>query len=68
MIRLFKTRRAIAMMTTVALGSQWLFGCVTDAQFRDFIQSTSVRVFWQTVGTALQSALINAFGSSGANG
>lgn len=68
MIRLFRTRRAVAMLTTVALGSQWLFGCVTDAQFRDFVQSTSIRVFWQTVGTALQSALIGAFGDSGANG
>lgn len=64
MNRLLKSRRAIALMTTVALGSQWLFGCITDAQFRDFAQSTTVRVFWQTVGTALQSALINAFGSS----
>lgn len=64
MIRLFTSRRAIAMLAAAGLGSQWLFGCITDAQLRDFAQSTTVRVFWQTVGTALQSALINAFGSS----
>ncbi|GMU82694.1 MAG: hypothetical protein IT450_23845 [Phycisphaerales bacterium] len=68
MNRLLRSRRAIAFVTTLALGNQFLFGCVTDAQFRDFVQSTTVRVFWQTVGTALQSALISAFGDSSSNG
>lgn len=68
MNRLLRSRRAIAMMAALAMGNQFLFGCVTDAQFRDFVQSTTVRVFWQTFGTALQSALIGAFGDSSSNG
>lgn len=42
----------------IPLGTLWLGGCVTDGQFRDFVSTTSVRTFWQTIGSAVQAALV----------
>lgn len=48
----------------MALGAMWISGCgVSDIQLRDFAISTGVRVFFQTLGTAFQSAFVNAFGT-----
>lgn len=44
-------------------GTLWaFFGCATDAQLRDFLSTSIIRVFWQTFGTALQSAIVGAAG------
>jgi len=58
-----RSRRLAAWLTATSAGSLWLFGCVTDTQFRDFGQSTLIRVFWQAVGTAIQSAIVSEFGT-----
>lgn len=58
-----RSRRRAAWLAASSAGMLWLFGCTTATQFRDFGQSTLVRVFWQSVGTALQSAIIDQFGS-----
>lgn len=42
----------------ISLGAMWIGGCVTDLQFRDFLTTTLVRTFWQTVGTALQAGIV----------
>ncbi|MFO0837008.1 MAG: hypothetical protein U1D55_00655 [Phycisphaerae bacterium] len=49
-----------ARWISFALGSLWIGGCTTDAQLRDFLSSTAVRTFWQTLGTAIQAAIVNA--------
>ena len=44
-------------------GLLWLSACgVSDIQFRDFALSISVRTFFQTLGTALQAAIVDSFG------
>lgn len=44
-------------------GLIWVSACgVSDIQLRDFAVSTSVRTFYQTIGTALQAAIVNSFG------
>jgi hypothetical protein len=55
--------RKFALLAALnAAGAIWLLGCVTDLQARDFFTSTAVRVFYQTLGSAFQSAFVNAFG------
>ncbi len=48
----------------VGLGTLWVGGCVTDVQVRDFFLTTSTRVFWQAIGSALQAAVVNAAGGA----
>jgi hypothetical protein len=55
-------RRAVLRLAPAMVGSLWMVGCATDAQLRDFLSSTIVRVFWQTIGTALQAGLVNEAG------
>lgn len=58
MLRRYWTRPFLG----AALGTLWLGGCVTDAQFRDFLTSSLVRTFWQTLATAFQAAVVGANG------
>ena len=47
----------------MSMGTLWLGGCVTDLQARDFLSSTLLRTFWQTVASAFQAAFVEAAGS-----
>ncbi len=49
-----------ARLAAIALGCLWLGGCVSDLALRDFLSTTAVRTFWQTVGAALQAAVVDA--------
>ena len=47
-----------------SVGLLWISACgVSDIQLRDFALSISVRTFFQTLGTALQAAIVESFGS-----
>ena len=59
-----RVRKLAVLLAMTSAGSLGLFGCMTDAAFRDFSQSTLIRVFWQTVGTAIQAAIVDQFGTS----
>lgn len=56
-------RKITALLTVLTAGTLGLFGCTTATAFRDFTQTTLIRVFWQTVGTAIQSAIVEQFGT-----
>lgn len=49
---------------SIGLGTLWVAGCVTDAQLRDFFLTTSTRVFWQTIGSVIQAAIVGAAGGA----
>lgn len=51
-------RKWTAMIVTSSFGSLWLFGCVTDAQFRDFVTTNVIRTLFQTFGSAFQAAFV----------
>ena len=53
-------KRLLKLLILTSLGTTWFAGCVTDGAFRDFLTTTSVRTFWQTVATAFQSAVTSA--------
>lgn len=57
-------RRKWAALIGMSAGWLMAFGCVTDAQFRDFLSSTLIRTFFQTIATAFQAALIDAAGNA----
>ncbi|MBI5864687.1 MAG: hypothetical protein HZB38_09290 [Planctomycetes bacterium] len=65
MFRLRRFRKVAIGLAIVSAGQLWLGGCVTDAQFRDFTQTTVIRVFWQAVGTAIQATIVDRFGANG---
>jgi hypothetical protein len=45
-------------------GLLWLSACgVSDIQLRDFAVSTSIRTIYQTLGSALQAAIVGSFGA-----
>lgn len=54
---------SVLKLATIGLGVLWVGGCVTGVQLRDFMLTTSTRIFWQTIGTALQAAVIEAAGA-----
>lgn len=44
-------------------GLLWLSACgVSDIQLRDFAITTGIRTFYQTLGSALQAAIVGSFG------
>lgn len=50
----------LSRLAWIGMGTLWIGGCMTDAQLRDFFLTTTTRVFWQAVGTAIQAAFIDA--------
>jgi hypothetical protein len=58
-----RLRKFAVLLATLSAGTLGLFGCTTATAFRDFYQTTLIRVFWQTVGTAIQSAIVDQFGA-----
>jgi hypothetical protein len=58
-----RMRKVACLVALTWAGTLGLFGCTTATAFREFSQSTLIRVFWQTVGTALQSAIVEQFGA-----
>lgn len=58
-----RSRRVLAWLAATSAGTLWLGGCVTDTQLRDFSQTTVIRIFWQSIGTAIQSAIVDQFGA-----
>ena len=57
-----RLRKIAALLAVLSAGTLGLFGCTTATAFTDFYQTTLIRVLWQTVGTALQSAIVDQFG------
>ncbi len=53
-----------ALLACCSFGSLTAFGCVTDAQLRDFLTTNIIRTLLQTLGTALQAGLVNASGTA----
>lgn len=57
-------RLLVARAYWASVGLLWIGACgVSDIQFRDFALSITVRTFFQTLGTALQAAIVQSFGS-----
>lgn len=58
----------VRLWRRVALASSglaWLTTCgVSDIALRDYALSITIRTFFQTLGTALQAALVGQFGSA----
>lgn len=53
-------RKLMTLSASASLGTLWLFGCVTDLEARDFLVSTVVRTFFQTLASAFQAAVVDA--------
>lgn len=53
-------RKLMVLAASSSMGTLWLLGCVTDLQARDFLVSTSVRTFFQTLAAAFQAAVVDA--------
>lgn len=52
-----------AVLACCSFGSLTAFGCMTDAQLRDFLTTNVIRTVLQTLGTALQAAVVDASGN-----
>ena len=52
-----------ALLVASSFGSLFAFGCVTDAQFRDFLTTNVIRTTLTAVGSALQAAFVATQGT-----